>query len=245
MRNRDMFRLVMKCGMVLCLWMVAVSAFAQEKAGRDYLRSGNRLYRDSMYTEAEVDYRKAIEADGRMPQAYFNLGNALLRQQKPKDAMQAYEEAVKVETNKGRLASMYHNMGVILQSQKQFGPAIECYKNALRRNPADNESRYNLVLCQHQLKNNPQAVSTARHFAYRIGAFYQTYCATYGGNNLISFGVSLGVGIPVRKSRSLINIGLQYGRIGFMGKGQIEEDYFRIGVSLSSMETWFVKPKYD
>jgi len=70
--------------------------------------------------------------------------------------MQAYEQAVKVETNKGRLASIYHNMGVILQSQKQFGPAIECYKNALRRNPADNESRYNLVLCQHQLKNNPQ-----------------------------------------------------------------------------------------
>ncbi len=103
-----------------------------------------------------MDYRKAIEADSRFPQAYFNLGNALLRQQKPKEAMQAYEQAVKVETNKGRLASIYHNMGVILQSQKQFGPAIECYKNALRRNPADNESRYNLVLCQHQLKNNPQ-----------------------------------------------------------------------------------------
>lgn len=120
------------------------------------MRSGNRLYRDSMYTKAEVDYRKAIEANGRFPQAHFNLGNALLRQQKPKEAMQAYEQAVKVETNKGRLASIYHNMGVILQSQKQFGPAIECYKNALRRNPADNESRYNLVLCQHQLKNNPQ-----------------------------------------------------------------------------------------
>lgn len=120
------------------------------------MRSGNRLYRDSMYTKAEVDYRKAIEANSRFPQAHFNLGNALLRQQKPKEAMQAYEQAVKVETNKGRLASIYHNMGVILQSQKQFGPAIECYKNALRRNPADNESRYNLVLCQHQLKNNPQ-----------------------------------------------------------------------------------------
>ena len=120
------------------------------------MRSGNRLYRDSMYTKAEVDYRKAIEANSRFPQAHFNLGNALLRQQKPKEAMQAYEQAVKVETNKGRLASIYHNMGVILQSQKQFGSAIECYKNALRRNPADNESRYNLVLCQHQLKNNPQ-----------------------------------------------------------------------------------------
>ncbi|MCD8317600.1 MAG: tetratricopeptide repeat protein, partial [Paraprevotella sp.] len=79
------------------------------------MRSGNRLYRDSMYTKAEVDYRKAIEANGRFSQAYFNLGNSLLRQQKPKDSMQAYEQAVKLETNNGRLASMYHNMGVILQ----------------------------------------------------------------------------------------------------------------------------------
>ena len=157
MRKGDMLRRIYKYGLALCLCVLSVPAlWAQKGTGRDYLRSGNRLYRDSAYTKAEVDYRKAIEADSRFPQAYFNLGNALLRQQKPKEAMQAYEQAVKVETNKGRLASIYHNMGVILQSQKQFGPAIECYKNALRRNPADNESRYNLVLCQHQLKNNPQ-----------------------------------------------------------------------------------------
>ena len=151
-----MLRGIYKYGLALCLCLTESLLWAQKKTYRDYLRSGNRLYRDSMYTKAEVDYRKAIEANSRFPQAHFNLGNALLRQQKPKEAMQAYEQAVKVETNKGRLASIYHNMGVILQSQKQFGPAIECYKNALRRNPADNESRYNLVLCQHQLKNNPQ-----------------------------------------------------------------------------------------
>ena len=151
-----MLRGIYKYGLALCLCLTVSLLWAQKKTDRDYLRSGNRLYRDSMYTKAEVDYRIAIEANGRFPQAHFNLGNALLRQQKPKEAMQAYEQAVKVETNKGRLASIYHNMGVILQSQKQFGPAIECYKNALRRNPADNESRYNLVLCQHQLKNNPQ-----------------------------------------------------------------------------------------
>ena len=96
-----------------------------------------------------------------------------------------------------------------------------------------------------ELKNNPQAVSKARHFAYRIGALYQTYYAAYGGNSLTSFGLSLGLGIPIRKSRSLINVGFQYGRIGVMNKGQIAEDYFRIGISLSSLETWFVKPKYD
>lgn len=150
-----MWRRIYKYGLAWCLCCMVSVLWAQH-TDRDYLRHGNRLYRDSAYTKAEVDYRKAIELNGRSPQAYFNLGNALLRQQKPKEAMQAYEQAVKVETHKGRLASIYHNMGVILQSQKQFGPAIECYKNALRKNPSDNESRYNLVLCQHQLKNNPQ-----------------------------------------------------------------------------------------
>ena len=137
------------CLTVSLLW-------AQKKTDRDYLRSGNRLYRDSMYTKAEVDYRKAIEANSRFPQAHFNLGNALLRQQKPKEAMQAYEQAVKVETNKGRLASIYHNMGVILQSSKQLPQCIEAYKQALRNNPKDDETRYNLALAQKKLKDQQQ-----------------------------------------------------------------------------------------
>lgn len=138
----------------LCLMVSMV--WAQQKTERDYLRTGNRFYRDSLYTKAEVDYRKSMEENERFSQAHYNLGNVLLRQQKLKEAMQAYEQSLKLETNKGRQALIYHNMGVILQSQKQFAPAIECYKNALRRNPTDNESRYNLVLCQYQLKNNPQ-----------------------------------------------------------------------------------------
>ena len=70
--------------------------------------------------------------------------------------MQEYEKAAPLEKNPAYKASMYHNMGVILQSQKQFGPAIECYKEALRNNFRDDETRYNLALCQHQLKNQNQ-----------------------------------------------------------------------------------------
>ncbi|MCM1169264.1 MAG: hypothetical protein NC324_04940 [Bacteroides sp.] len=96
-----------------------------------------------------------------------------------------------------------------------------------------------------ELKNDPQAVSKARKVAYRIGGFYQQQCVSYEGHRLQSFGISVGVGIPVRKSRSLINIGLQYGKTGSLNLGQIREDYMRIGVSFSSVETWFVKPRYD
>lgn len=96
-----------------------------------------------------------------------------------------------------------------------------------------------------ELKNDPQAASKARAIAYRIGGFYQTLYAAYDQKEFSAFGVSLGVGIPVRKTRSMINVGLQYGRLGSLAKGQIQEDYLRIGISFASVETWFVKPKYD
>ena len=103
-----------------------------------------------------------------------------------------------------------------------------------------------------ELKNNPQATTVARRFAYRIGGFFQNnYAAGMRKDEaspvkeLYSYGFSVGLGIPVRKSRSLINVGLQFGQTGSLKRGQIRENFMRVGVSFSSLETWFVKPKYD
>ena len=130
------------------------SAYAQKKNDRYFIRHGNRLYRDSLYTKAQVDYQKAIEKDNANAVAHYNLGNAHLMQGQPKEAMQSYETAARIQTDKLRAAQAFHNMGVILQSQKQYKEAIDCYRNALRRNPKDDETRYNLALCMHQLKND-------------------------------------------------------------------------------------------
>ena len=103
-----------------------------------------------------------------------------------------------------------------------------------------------------ELKNNPQATTVARRFAYRIGGFFQNNYAAgmkkdeaSPAKELYSYGFSVGLGIPVRKSRSLINVGLQFGQTGSLKRGQIRENFMRVGVSFSSLETWFVKPKYD
>lgn len=96
-----------------------------------------------------------------------------------------------------------------------------------------------------ELKNNPQATTVARRFAYRIGGFFQNNYTAYTENELYSYGFTVGLGIPVRKSRSLVNVGLQFGQTGSLKRGQIRENFMRVGVSFSSMETWFVKPKYD
>lgn len=138
------------------LLATAGSAFAQAKTERDYLRSGNKLYNDSLFIKAEVDYRKALEVNPKSTDAMFNLGNALLMQQKVKEAMEQYESVSKIEKEKEKLAQIYHNMGVILQSAKQYPQCIEAYKESLRNNPKDDETRYNLALAQKLLKDQQQ-----------------------------------------------------------------------------------------
>lgn len=132
---------------------LAVVASAQTNS-RDYVRRGNRHYRDSVFDKAQVEYQKGFQKDSNNVQVLYNLGNSLLVQGQPKEAMRLFEKAGKMEHNKSRRHMIYHNMGVILQSQKQFAQAIECYKEALRADCTDNETRYNLVLCQRQLKND-------------------------------------------------------------------------------------------
>lgn len=140
---------------MLGLMFVSVAVYGQ-KTERDYLRSGNKLYKDSTFVKAEVDYRKALELEPKSTDAMYNLGNSLLMQQKAKEAMEQYEAASRIEKDKNKLAQIYHNMGVILQSSKQLPQCIEAYKQALRNNPKDDESRYNLALAQKQLKDQQQ-----------------------------------------------------------------------------------------
>ena len=146
-----------KCYIIsLLLLASAGQALAQEKTDRDYLRSGNKLYNDSLFIKAEVDYRKALEINPKSTDAMFNLANTLLMQQKAKEAMEQYESVSKIEKDKEKLAQIYHNMGVILQSGKQYPQCIEVYKESLRNNPKDDETRYNLALAQKLLKDQQQ-----------------------------------------------------------------------------------------
>ena len=138
------------------IMLLGASASYAQKTDRDYLRSGNKLYNDSLFVKAEVDYRKALEINPKSADAMFNLGNSLLMQQKGKEAMEQFEAAARLEKDKSKLADIYHNMGVILQSSKQLPQCIEAYKESLRNNPKDDETRYNLVLAQKQLKDQQQ-----------------------------------------------------------------------------------------
>jgi len=148
LKRLSLFGSKKKAAATVALLLVAITASAQ--TDRQYIREGNKQFRVGQYDKAEVSYRKAVEKNPKNPQAAYNLGNALMAQKKDSAAVQQFEQATRIETNPLRKAAAYHNMGVICQTHKMYGEAIEAYKNALRLNPNDDETRYNLVLCKKQ-----------------------------------------------------------------------------------------------
>jgi tetratricopeptide (TPR) repeat protein len=136
--------------------LASASAASAQKLEREYIRKGNRMFNDSVFTTAEVNYRKALEVNPKSTVSMFNLGNALLQQQKAQEAMEQYAAAVQVEKDKSKLAKIYHNMGVIQQANKDYAKAVEAYKQSLRNDPTDDETRYNLALAQKLLKDQQQ-----------------------------------------------------------------------------------------
>ncbi len=151
---------VSKLILILILAMVGTgSVSADNRQSRKYIRHGNNLYRAGKHREALVDYYKAMRADTTNARALYNLSTAMFPDQwravpdAQRDTMVNYfRQAAQNETTPYRKAHAYHNMGVVLQGKQDFQNAIEAYKMSLRFNPNDDETRYNLVICQRQLK---------------------------------------------------------------------------------------------
>ena len=125
-------------------------------SARRYVKQGNKQFVKRNYSDAETSYRKALEKNKDNPQALYNLGNSLIAQGQDTTAIKFFEQAAKVEKNPLRQSQSFHNLGTILQGRKMFSEAIEQYKQCLRLNPNDDDARYNLALCKHQLKNQQQ-----------------------------------------------------------------------------------------
>ena len=132
--------------------MISGSCMAQND--RSLIRQGNRAARSNALTEAETAYRKAISANRENSQAIYNLAIVQLAQSKTKEAMKSFRQAAELEKVPRRKAKSYHNIGTIYQNQRQYQPAIEAYNEALRLDPENFKTRYNLALCKKLLKND-------------------------------------------------------------------------------------------
>ena len=140
--------------------ILASASYAQKE--RKFIREGNRNYDKEKYAHSEVSYRKAIENQPNSFKASFNLGDALYKQEKYGDAADQFVETSRAtslrytEKDKLNLAKVYHNLGNSFLELDSLEESIEAYKNALRNNPKDMETKYNLAYAQQKLKKQQQ-----------------------------------------------------------------------------------------
>ena len=142
--------------LLLIILLGASSVSFAQKEVRKQLRSGNRQYNKEHYTESEIAYRKALEANSRSVESAYNLGNSLYKQGKFQEAMEQYQVVLNSNKEKAMQARTWHNMGNIMMNAKDYAKSIDAYKNALINNPHDNETRYNLAVAQKLLQDQPQ-----------------------------------------------------------------------------------------
>ena len=154
----------MKRSLLIILLVSTFSLLFAQREAPD-VRKGNREYQKENYTEAEVNYHRALDKNDESFESYFNLGDALFRQEKYAEAVAQYakaEQLLKDVDDAGRnkidsrLAATYHNMGNAFYAQQQYDKAVGAYQQSLRHNPKDNDTRYNLVKAMQQLQQQQQ-----------------------------------------------------------------------------------------
>ena len=132
---------------------------AKQKAllqSNDLTWEGNKQLSENKFIEAEMDYRRAIAKSDENAAARYNLGNAYYNNETYSEAFGRFKEAGEAATDKNEKHVAYHNMGNVFMKRKEYDKAVEAYKEALRNDPTDEETRYNLALAKEMLKKEEQ-----------------------------------------------------------------------------------------
>lgn len=140
-----MRHIIINYSMLLLLLTAAASNTAAQEE-RPHVRRGVALLEQERFAEAEAEFRSALQLKPSSFEAAYNLGTALFRQEKYDEALQQLQATTPfANDDKQGLASLFHNLGNSYLFGQNIDQSIEAYKQALRHNPLDDETRYNLI----------------------------------------------------------------------------------------------------
>jgi len=145
----------MKKLVVLLVLCVSFFGFSQddktrvlaEKQANNYVYEANELVSED-FVAAEMEYRKALSKQSDNIAGLYNLGNSYYEKGNFEEALYRHQQTAKLATSKDAKHKAFHNMGNVLMKNKKCKEAVEAYKSALRNNPSDDETRYNLALAK-------------------------------------------------------------------------------------------------
>ncbi|MCF0165365.1 MAG: tetratricopeptide repeat protein [Bacteroidales bacterium] len=140
-----------KALVALFLIFMSVSLFAQ--TDRSEVRAGNRKFKKGEFSEAEIDYKKALLKDSLSTAAAYNLANTYYRMDNFQEADRYYASCKDSLAKSEYGADNFYNSGNSYLKQRKFAEAVDAFKDALRRNPGDMDAKSNLAYAQKMLEN--------------------------------------------------------------------------------------------
>ena len=150
-------------GFIALLCFVGVHAQEEEALSKKELNEANNLtfegnerIAEKDFVSAEAKYRESISMNPKVMSSKYNLGNAYYNQQALDEAVQTFVKAGKTAETDLERHQPLHNLGNTMMLKKDYAKAVEAYKDALRNNPEDDETRYNLALAKKLLENQKE-----------------------------------------------------------------------------------------
>jgi len=123
------------------------------KQSEELLSQANSEMQKGNFPIAEAEYREAISLNPKEDTGKYNLGTAYYNKDMNATAMNRFKQAAAVGDTKADKHKAFHNLGNTYMNEKKYQEAVESYKNALRNNPTDEETRYNLALAKELLED--------------------------------------------------------------------------------------------
>ena len=137
---------------IIMMFLLLSAGCMLAQPAQKLVRSGNKAYKDGHFKEAEIDYRKALTKAPNSQKATFNLGNSLYKQQNYDQAAAQYLKVAQSGTKEAHKANTFYNLGNTLLQSKKYKESIDAYKMALRDDPKDEDTRYNLAYAMTKLQ---------------------------------------------------------------------------------------------
>ncbi len=146
-----------KFKILIVIFFVVMNSFSQSENYKKFFNMGNEYF-ESSFEESEYNYRIAINDSSSDSKASFNLSNNYYKMGLYDEAIARQIEAIKLSKTSNEKHKSYYNLGNLYMKKDMCSEAVNAYKNALRNDPKDEQTRYNLSiakLCEEN-QNNEQ-----------------------------------------------------------------------------------------
>lgn len=154
------------------------------------------------------------------------------------------------EENKSIILPRSIGVGLSLNYDKKitFGVSYEFQGWSNSKILAKTDSLINSSIIAFGLEYTPNRYSITKYYKrmnYRFGGHYTNSYIQLFDEQIKDYGISFGLGIPIKRTKSLLNVSFELGKRGTVDKNLILENYGILSLNVSLSDIWFIKRKFD